>query len=99
MTRNTLRVVASFRARPDKTNELRALLSGLVEPTCKEAGCICYELLQNQQDPTDFVFVEEWESDATLDAHLSSAHVQAALSQLPELIAGEADIRRYRMVK
>lgn len=99
MTENTLRVVASFKARPDKVNELRSLLSGLVEPTCNETGCICYELLQNQKDPTDFVFVEEWESDTALDAHLSSEHLQAALRQFPELVAEEPDIRRYSIVK
>ena len=99
MTENTLRVVASIRARPDKINELHSLLSSLVEPTCSEKGCICYELLQNQKDPTDFVFVEEWENDAALDAHLSSEHLQAALRQFPELVAEEPDIRRYRKVK
>jgi quinol monooxygenase YgiN len=70
----------------------------LIEPTRKEAGCISYELLQNKQDPTDLTFVEEWESDAALDAHLATEHIREALSKVPDLVAAEPDIRRYSLV-
>ena len=35
-------------ALPDKVEELKAILLGLIEPTRLEAGVIKYELLQNQ---------------------------------------------------
>ena len=98
MPEKTLRVVARITARPDKVEELRAVLSGLIEPTRKEKGCIRYELLQNNADPTDFTFVEEWESDAALDAHLDSVHIEDAVAKMADLVAGEADIRRYSVV-
>lgn len=93
-----VRVVARIVARPGKENELRALLHGLIEPTRREPGCVTYELLQNTTDPTDFTFVEEWNSDAELDAHLQSAHLRQARSRLPELAAADPDIRRYTVV-
>jgi quinol monooxygenase YgiN len=93
-----LRVVARIIARPDKVVELRLLLAGLIEPTRKEAGCISYELLQNNQDPTDLTFVEEWENDAALDAHLATEHIREALAKVPDLVAAEPDIRRYSLV-
>jgi len=99
MPENTLRVVARMIARPEAAGEVRAVLSGLVAPTRAEAGCLGYELLQNTSDPTDFTFVEEWEDDAALDAHLATEHISAALSRLPGLLAREPDIRRYRVVK
>lgn len=95
MTQSTVRVVARLAAFPDKVEEAKALLLGLVEPTRQEAGFIQYDLLQNQADPTDFTFVEEWESHETLDAHLASPHIQAAIARIPELIAEGPDIRRY----
>ncbi|HXG65278.1 MAG TPA: putative quinol monooxygenase [Blastocatellia bacterium] len=98
MPEKTLRVVARIVARPDKVEELRAVLSGLIEPTRKEKGCIRYELLQNNADPTDFTFVEEWESDAALDAHLDSPHIEDAAAKMADLVVGEADIRRYSVV-
>lgn len=98
MSKHTVRVVARIVARPDKVEELRALLMSLIEPTRKEPGCIAYELLQNKADETDFTFVEEWQDDAALDAHLASPHVREALSKTPALLAAEPDIRRYQVV-
>jgi quinol monooxygenase YgiN len=66
---------------PNKVEELKAILLGLIEPTRLEAGVIKYELLQNQSEPTDFTFVEEWESTAALDTHLASPHVLFSNSQ------------------
>ena len=99
MAENSLRVVARIVAKPDKVEEVRALLAGLVAPTRKEEGCVSYELLQNRADPTDFTFVEEWEGDAALDAHLSTEHIRDAMSRLPSVLAAEPDIRRYSVVK
>lgn len=98
MTDNGVRVVARVVARPGKVEELRAVLQGLVEPTRKEPGCVTYELLQNKADPTDFTFVEEWSSEAALDAHLQSPHLRNARMRLPDLAAADPDIRRYTVV-
>jgi quinol monooxygenase YgiN len=54
--------------------------------------------LQNQADSTDFTFVEEWETQALLEAHLASAHIEEAESQLNGLIAAEPDIRLYQLL-
>jgi quinol monooxygenase YgiN len=94
----TLRVVARIAVRPDKVTEAKAILSGFIAPTRKESGCISYVLLQNNADPTDFTFVEEWESDAALDAHLKTPHISAGLEKMPSLVTGPPDIRRYSVV-
>lgn len=93
-----VRVVARVVARPGKVEELRALLHGLIEPTRREPGCVTYELLQNVADPTDFTFVEEWSSEADLDAHLQSPHLRDASVKLPNLAVADPDIRRYTVV-
>jgi quinol monooxygenase YgiN len=98
MADHGVRVVARIVARPGRVEELRVLLEGLIEPTRKEPGCVTYELLQNTADPTDFTFVEEWRSNADLDAHLQSPHLQHARSRLPDLAAVDPDIRRYTVV-
>ena len=98
MTTQTLRVVARLVALPDKVEELKALLLGLIEPTRQEAGAIKYELLHNQSDPTDFTFVEEWESAQALDTHLASNHIQAAIGKLEGVVAAPPDIRRYDLL-
>lgn len=94
----SLRVVAHLISKPDSIDETREVLLGLITPTCAEAGCIKYELHQNTTDPTDFSFIEEWTDDASLDAHLESAHLAAAREKLGDLLAEPADIRRYRLI-
>lgn len=98
MSKPTLRVVARLTAFPDKVAELKSLLLSIIEPTRQEQGCIKYELLQNQADPTDFTFVEEWESAALLEQHLASNHLQAAVEKLEGLAVAPPDIRRYELL-
>jgi quinol monooxygenase YgiN len=98
MSENSLRVVARIKAKPERVEEVRNLLSGLIEPTRKESGCVTYELLQNRQDPTDFTFVEEWDGDSAFENHFSTDHIQNALPQLGDLAAEEPDIRTYTVV-
>lgn len=98
MSNGTLRVVAHITARPDTVDETKKVLLGLIEPTRAEEGCVNYELLQNNADPTDLTFVEEWSGDAALDAHLATPHLQSALERFGDLLAAPPDIRRYTLI-
>jgi quinol monooxygenase YgiN len=98
MPADPLRVVARIKAKPEAVGDVRELLCGLVEPTRKESGCVTYELLQNREDPTDFTFVEEWESEAVLESHAASDHIKAIGPKLQPLVADAPDIRTYLVV-
>ena len=98
MSNTNVRVVARVVAQPDKVEELRSVLVGLLAPTRAEEGCIQYDLLQNATDPTDFTFVEEWTSFSALEAHLGSDHLQAAISAFSDLVGAEPDIQHYHQV-
>ncbi len=99
MANKTVKVLARITARPDKLEELRSLLLDLVKETRKEKGCISYQLPQSKADPGDFTFVEEWESDSAIDAHLTTVHVQDVFSKTASLLANEPDIRRYDVIE
>ncbi len=88
-------VVGSFTARPGKEDEAVAAFRALVEPTHREEGCLLYALHQGVDDPRRLAFVERWASRERLDAHLSSAHVQAVLTRVDELFGDSADIVVY----
>ena len=81
----TLTVVATFQARQGKENELRSALIGLLAPTRKEEGCLNYDLHVALDDPTKFIFHENWTGKTALDAHLQSLHVQKLLPRMDEL--------------
>ena len=97
MKEDSLRVVARITARPGRKDEVRELLRALVGPTRREPGCVSYELLHNQEDPSDFTFIEEWTSAAALDAHLNSPHIQSLPPEFDEM--ADVDIRKYSVVE
>jgi quinol monooxygenase YgiN len=94
----TVRVIAHIKAKPETIQATRELLTTLILPTRIEEGCITYQLYQNEDDPTDFTFIEEWTSDEDLDAHLQSDHLKRFLVDGADLFAAPPDIRRYRLV-
>lgn len=98
MANDTVRVLARITARPDKIEEVKSLLLGLVGETRKENGCINYQLLQNNANPCDFTFVEEWASDSDIDSHFTTVHVQNAFSKAASFLAKEPDIQRFSVI-
>ncbi|MDZ8256858.1 putative quinol monooxygenase [Nostoc sp. ChiQUE01b] len=98
MTNQTIRVAARVIALPNKVEQLKAVLLELIEPSRQEPGAIKYELLQNQDDPTDFTFVEEWTSHEALNTHLDSPDFQAGAAKLEGLVTTAPDIRRYHLL-
>jgi quinol monooxygenase YgiN len=93
-----MKVIVRVSAKPDKVDELKRILLGLATPTRKEPGCLSWEIFQNRADPCDFTFVEEWASDAALDAHWATPHVQDALARGVSLLAAAPDERRYAKI-
>jgi quinol monooxygenase YgiN len=72
-----LHIVAVVHAKPGHEDALRAALTAVVAPSRNEEGNLRYELLQDQDDPRRFVFVEQW-SDADLQKkhHFEGKHIQ-----------------------
>jgi quinol monooxygenase YgiN len=87
MNTKPVTLVVTFQARPGKEAELRKILLGLLAPTRKEAGCINYDLHIAPDDPAKFLFYENWTSQAHLDAHVQTPHVQYLQSRAGELCA------------
>ena len=95
----TVHVLALFVAAPGKEEELERVLTQLVEPTRREAGCIRYDLVRGLGRSAEFAFIEEWESVEHLDAHSQAAHVREAQGQAAPLLGAPASIERYRFIK
>lgn len=98
MATSAIRVVARITAKPDKVEALKSVLLDLLAPTRSEDGCVSYQLCQNRSNPGDFVFVEAWTSDAAIDRHMTTSHVQHALARAQSLLAGAPDIRSYSII-
>ncbi|CAB5091605.1 hypothetical protein D3OALGA1CA_5501 [Olavius algarvensis associated proteobacterium Delta 3] len=80
-------VVARIRARPNAIEKVRDALLALVVPTVnKDDGCINYDLYQDNDNPSLFFFLENWESEELLKKHLDSEHIKAYRKETEDLI-------------
>lgn len=77
-----LKLIAKDFIDPDKIDLVLPLYAELVEKTRQEPGCVHYELCQDRKDPGHFVFIEEWQDYAALDAHVASEHFQRLVPQI-----------------
>jgi quinol monooxygenase YgiN len=50
------------------------------------------------EDPTKFLFHENWTSKAHLDAHLKNTHIEMLLPRLDELCVGMPEITLWDKV-
>ena len=83
-----LTIVANIRALPGQQDLVRTELEKLVEPTRQEAGCIQYDLHVDDEDPTHFLFFENWDSRDLWQAHMASAHLAAFKAATEGALAG-----------
>jgi quinol monooxygenase YgiN len=71
-----LTVVAHLRALGGRIEETKAFLLGLVGPTRTEPGCVEYWLHQDNDDPAEFTFYENWTNRAEWDKHMELPHLK-----------------------
>jgi quinol monooxygenase YgiN len=93
-----LTVIATMRAQPGKEAELQDQLLSLVAHTRAEPGCIDYDLLRQQDDPSVFVMFENWADRGELDKHLQMPYMRAFGAVLPQLLRSPLELQMLDMV-
>lgn len=91
-------VLARITAQPASADALREILVELVAQSRKEAGCLHYELFQQEGAAHIFQTVERWADGAAADAHMSTPHVAAAIAKAGALLGAPPEILRYAQI-
>jgi quinol monooxygenase YgiN len=99
MNATPITVVAQIKAKPGNESQVRLLLLSLVAPSRKDAGCLNYDLHQGTNDPTLFLFHENWTSKAHLDAHLQKPDLQATLTRVGQMAAEPPQITLWEKIE
>lgn len=66
--------------------EVKQILENLVQNSRKEKGCLQYDLHQNKDDSSVFIFHEVWENKAIYDLHNSQEYVKSFFGKASELL-------------
>ncbi|MEL6346792.1 MAG: putative quinol monooxygenase [Myxococcota bacterium] len=72
-----LTITGNVIAHPDKIDLIKAELLKLIATTREEAGCVQYDLHQDNENPAYFMFFENWESRELWQAHMNAPHLAA----------------------
>ena len=72
-----LTITGNILAKPDQIDRVRAELEKLIPITRAEAGCLQYDLHQDNENPAYFMFYENWESRELWQTHMNAPHLAA----------------------
>ncbi len=98
MNAKSLTVIAQIKAKPGKESQVRQELLSLVTPSRQDDGCLNYDLHQALDNPTRFMFHENWTSKAHLDRHLQKPDLQAVLARVGELVSEPPQITLWEKI-
>ena len=86
---NTNAMVVKFRAKPGKSEEMKAFWLEMQKEVAKsEPGNVQYDLLVVAGDPEVYVIIERYKDAAAVAAHGQSEKAKAMFAKLGELMAG-----------
>lgn len=92
-------VIAKLTAKPGLEQRVMEELEHMVSETEKEIGCINYDLHRQIDDPSVFLFHENWISKEALDKHMQTPHFKHLSSIKNEILVEDASIALFELVK
>jgi quinol monooxygenase YgiN len=82
---NQAKIVAILVAKPGKTEDLKALLNGMVAACRAEPANLRWDVWQDQADPNRFVLDELYQDNAGVTAHRETPHFKNYLAHIGDL--------------
>lgn len=90
-------VKGTIPVREDCREDAVALVQALAEASRTEDGCVAYEVYLKADQPEVIVIWQQWRSLDALEIHFASAHVDAFLDAIPDMIEGQVTSSRYEV--
>jgi quinol monooxygenase YgiN len=90
-------VIARWRPKPERRDDLEAVLREVQEASRADEGCLNYGYYSNLADPLSFIAVEEWRDEDALREHLATPHVAKLIAALPEMVDGQLEIAAHEV--
>jgi quinol monooxygenase YgiN len=97
-TRDAVRVLAFFNAKPGRGKELEKELQGLVALTRAEPGNIAYVLHRSTKNPDELVFDEIFASYAAFEEHNQQPYIKGLRSKIEHLLDAPVSVKIYSEV-
>jgi quinol monooxygenase YgiN len=87
--------MAMLKARPGKEKRVEEILKGMIPNVQDEKGTSKYILQRSKEDPSQFLFYEEYVDQVSLDFHNSTVYFKKLGADLNGLLDGEPKVIFY----
>lgn len=91
-------VVVRIKAKTGMEVRVRQELVNLLKPTRAERGCINFDMHQAPNDPSLFLFHENWVSEEDLKRHFETPRIKRWIEEAKALLAEPMELKRWRKV-
>lgn len=93
-----IRIIARHVVKKECIGQYQALARELADATRKEKGCILYVSNQSIQDEKVHCFLEDWEDQASIDAHNNSEHFKRIVPQFEPLFDSPGVVELFTQI-
>jgi len=84
-------VTGRVRVRSEGRERFIEVATGMCRNSREEEGCAGYRVYEDLEQPSHYVFVEEWADDDALRQHFNQPHTASFMAALGGLLDGPAD--------
>jgi quinol monooxygenase YgiN len=88
-------VLLELQVQADKVDTLKGVFKDILGDTRAYDGCISVDVTDNQDDGSNMLLIEKWESRAKYEKYLGWREETGALEQLGSLLSAPPSIRYF----
>jgi len=98
MTDQPIAVIAELRFKTESVQQGLQLIKEIMEPSRKDHGCVYYHFHRSPEDPTCFIFVEQWSTKSSWEDHMEAPHLKKIKDRLEPILAEPIKMRWFNLV-
>ena len=92
-------VLVELKVQGEKVDEFTAFIASIVEETRNYEGCNSMTFNINQDDPTNIVFIESWDTRDQYEKYFAWRQESGALDSLSTMLSGAPILRFFDPVE
>lgn len=69
----------------------------LIAASRKDPGCIGYDCKRDELNADTYLFIETWKDDASLDAHMQTAHFKTFVEQVDAILEAPLELHKIML--
>ena len=90
-----IQAILEIQVKPDCVEKTRDWFRSILPDTRAFAGCVSILMVQNQDDPTDLMIVEQWDSREAYEKYVAWRSERGDLNAMGEMVAAEPRVRVF----